>query len=147
MGIGDWGLLIIPSILSRLLRLLGLICRQHLDTYAVGLNILAIYFDGRRADGERTLFGRHERVGVGLLEGRGAFTVDEGRTAAGTRVRTGQHIEIRELGCTQVTTTLIDGVRQLERPTGDHLFRGVRPKNDLIGKRTQCDADKAQYYQ
>ena len=130
-------ILIIRSTLSRLF-VLG----QHSYPHTVGLHALAVHFDGCGRDGEGTGLLRHQRVGVGLLESRGAMTVDKRSTATGRGVGTGQVVKVRELRRAQVPAALVDAVGQLERAADNHLRRRLRPKNDLIGIRTECDADK-----
>ena len=121
--------------LTRLTRLCLLILRQNFNPHTVGLHVLAIYFDGSGADRKGACCTRHEHVSVGLLKRRSAFAVNERSATAGTCVRTGQHIEIRELRCTQVPAALVNRISQLERSAYDHLFRCTRLKYHIIGKR------------
>ena len=86
------------------------VLRQDLNPHAVGLDVIAVHLDGCGADGEGTCRARHQHVCVGLLKGRGAFAVDERSAAARTGVRSGEHIEIRELRRPQIAAALVDGV-------------------------------------
>ena len=107
------------------------------DIAAVGLDVLAIDLDRSRTYCERTFFLRHEHVGVGLLKGRGALAVDKRGAAAGTGVRSGEHVKICELRCPQVAAALVDRVGQLERSAHYYLFRRLRPEYHLIRKHRQ----------
>ena len=77
------------------------------ETSTVGLNIRTVHSDSRRSDRESTGTLRHERVGIGLLEGRSPMPVHKRSAATRARVGTAQYIEVRELRSTQIARAMV----------------------------------------
>ena len=121
------------AVLGAVLLLRGfLVGRQHLDTYAVRLVVLAVHPDGSRTDGEGTFALGEQRIGEALFVTGCPLSVDKRGAAAHGGERSAQDVKIRELRGAQVGTLLVNGETYLERFPRYHLVRSKGLEDHLV---------------